>query len=78
MTRLYGFAKDNLFPYFCFGRKCYLFKIKYSKLFKKWRRYFGRISSDDALVWIMHSSEHIRFYGIIKTDRKTMYDIFNE
>ena len=78
MTKLYGFTKDSTFSYFCFGKKCYLFKIKYSKLFKKFHKYFACMSSDDVLVWIMNNSNPICFYGIVKTNREAFYDIFYE
>ena len=78
MTRLYGFTRDYHFPYYCFGNKCYSFGIYWSKLYKCFRKYFFKVDSDEVLHTIMHNSNPIRFFGIIKTDFKTLYDMFND
>lgn len=77
-TRLYGFTRDHIFPYYCFGKKCYSFGIYCSKLRRCFAKYGFKTDTDEVLHTMMHNSNPIRFFGIIKTDKKTMYDLFND
>lgn len=76
-TRLYGFTKDWHFPYFCFGKKCFLFKIGFSKKDRKFHKYFGRMMSDEVLHTMVHNHNPITFVGIMKVPQSKMYNLFN-
>lgn len=76
MTRLYGFTRNNHFAYYCFGKKCYSFGIYWSSLLKRFKKYFFKIDSDEVLHTIIHNNSTIRFFGYIKTDRKTIDNLF--
>lgn len=77
MTRLYGFTRDYHFPYYCFGKKCFGFKIIWSPVYKKFKIYFFKLSSDSVLHAITNRKT-IKFFGFIKTDFDTLYDLFND
>ena len=77
-TRLYGFTKDWDFPYFCFGKKCYLFKIGFSKKDKKFHKYFGKMTSDEVLHTVVHNHNPMTFIGIMSVPQPKMYNLLND
>ena len=76
-TRLYGFTKDWDFPYFCFGKKCYMFKIAFGKKDKKFHKYYGKMTSDEVLHTMVHNHNHVTFFGIMRVPWSEMYNLFN-
>lgn len=77
-TRLYGFTRDHIFHYYCFGKTCYAFKIIFGKKDRRFHLYFFKLSSEDVLRTMTADAGMIKFFGFIKTDFKTLYDLFND
>ena len=78
MTRLYGFTRDWHFPYYCFGERCYAFKIGFGKKDRRFHLYFFKLSSEDVLRTMTADAGTIKFFGFINTDFNTLYDLFND
>lgn len=76
-TRLYGITRDWHFPYFCFGKRCFLFKIGFSKKGKRFHKYFGKMTGDEVLYTMVHNHNPITFIGIMKVPQSRMYDLFD-
>lgn len=78
MTRLYGFTRDYHFPYYCFGKRCFAFKIIWSRKYRKFKVFFFKSNSEHVLFNMMENSNPIRFFGYIRTNFNTLYNIFND
>lgn len=77
-TRLYGFTRDWHFPYYCFGKRCYAFKIILGKKDHRLHTFFFKLPSEDVLLTMTANHNPIKFFGFIKTDFNTLYDLFND
>lgn len=75
--RLYGFTKDWHFPYFCLGKRCFLFKIGFGKKDRKFHKYFGEMTSDEVLHTMVQNHNPITFVGIMKVPQSEMYNLFD-
>lgn len=77
-TRLYGFTRDLAFPFYCFGRNCIAFKIIFGKGDHRFHLFFFKLSSEDVIHAMTADAGTIKFFGFIKTDFNTLYDLFND
>lgn len=62
--KLYGFTKILDFPCVCWGRRGVFFKLKYVKGSRRFKWYYGKVTSEDVLRNFFNNNGH-RFFGLV-------------